>query len=164
MRARSTRRLPGLGEHRAGAAVIVRAHHEAARNGADAAFDDAGMGVENDGLDAGAGEQCLQPRQTYWIVGADQFLHGLAQVLCWRPRPTGLDRFCKPSTLACGRSPVKQAPAARVGELNSAWRWWQVREVTRSSRRRSTGLPPSSDPISILSIRTSSSAFMARWR
>src|SRR5260370_16613932 len=96
MRARSTRRLPGLGQHRAGAAVIVRAHHEAARNGADAAFDDAGMGVEPDGLDAGAVEQCLQPRQTYWIGGADQFLHGLPQVLFSRPWPPALDPLSTP--------------------------------------------------------------------
>ena len=32
------------------------------------------------------------------------------------PRVAGLDRFCKPSMLACGRRPVKQAPAARVGK------------------------------------------------
>ena len=32
------------------------------------------------------------------------------------PRAAGLDRFCKPSMLACGRRPVKQAPAARVGK------------------------------------------------
>ena len=52
---------PASASTRAGAAMIVLADHEAARDSADAALDDAGMSVEHDALDAGVGKQCLQP-------------------------------------------------------------------------------------------------------
>src|SRR5579864_3963141 len=55
--------------------MIGGRHHQPARDGPDAAFDDARVMVENEAVDPRIGEERPSPRQTDGIVAAQQFLH-----------------------------------------------------------------------------------------
>jgi hypothetical protein len=61
--------------------MIALGNHQAARDGSDAALDEAGMVIENKTVDARVVQQRLRPGQANDIVGAQQFQH---------PQPTGL--------------------------------------------------------------------------
>src|SRR5690349_4160033 len=132
--------FPGLREHGAGPLIVVGMHDEAARNGTDAAFDDAGVAVEDHGLDAGAGEQRLQPRKAHRIIGAQQLFHSACSaVLCWSNGSPGLDPVCNHSMLAFGPGLVKltrrMARRHVRGGRSSEWPWWQARGTRRRSVR-----------------------------
>src|SRR5260370_90851 len=62
-------------DQRAGPAVILFGNHQAARDRADAAFDEAGMVIEDKAVDASIAEPGLSPGQADDVVGAQQLLH-----------------------------------------------------------------------------------------
>jgi len=72
---RSAQLLLRRGDYRLGPAVIRFGNHEAPRDRPDAAFDEAGVMIENDAVDAGIAQPGLRPRQADDVVGAQQLLH-----------------------------------------------------------------------------------------
>src|SRR6266702_2382617 len=62
-------------DQRAGPAVILFGNHQAARDRTDAAFDEAGMMIEDKAVDADIAQQGLRPGQPDDVVGAQELLH-----------------------------------------------------------------------------------------
>src|SRR5437016_10243814 len=62
-------------DQRAGPAVIFFGNHQAARDRPDAAFDEAGMMIEDKAVDADIAQQGLGPGQANDVVGAQELLH-----------------------------------------------------------------------------------------
>ena len=59
----------------AGARVVALGNHQAPRDRTDAAFDEAGMMIEHEAVDAGVAQSGLRPGQADGIVGAKQLPH-----------------------------------------------------------------------------------------
>ena len=72
---RSVQFLLRRGDQRAGSAVILFGNHQAARDRSDAAFDEAGMMIEDETVDADIAQQGLGPGQADDVVGAQELLH-----------------------------------------------------------------------------------------
>ena len=69
--------------------MIAFGNHQAARDRPDAAFDEAGMMIENHAVDAGIAQLRLRPGQADDVVGAQQLLHPPPSDLL-EPTPTAI--------------------------------------------------------------------------
>ena len=63
------------GDQGRGPAMIAFGNHQTARDRADAAFDEAGMMIEDKAVDAGLAQPDLSPGQADDVIGAQQLLH-----------------------------------------------------------------------------------------
>jgi hypothetical protein len=66
------------GQQPAGPALVIVGNHKPPRQSADAAFQDAHVGIENNGVDSFIRQKGLGEREVDGVVGAEEFFHAFS--------------------------------------------------------------------------------------
>jgi len=91
-----------------GVRQIVVVDHDAARDGGDATFLDAGMDVEHDGLNTRPGERRCWPRRQHRIIGSYELDHRSSRLFpAQRPAEADLTQ-CRSASYAPGCAAKRQ--------------------------------------------------------